>query len=280
MAMLTKEHTLQIKGAAILCMIGLHLFGCPERLPIECPTWFGSPLTKALQICVPIYLFMSGYGLQCVANKTPVTYQQFILRLKKLYWTYWWIFIPFVSIGLLIGYYQFNLSDYFFTLIGLKWTYNGEWWFFSLYVELLVLYLLIGRIKVKWWHYLVIMSVVLLISRFLNGKFDFWGLNLVKRHFNMIMIDLNIFMMGCFFSLYDIFRKCDELISHLNKFSISIIVLLAIISPIVIRAYVPLIGITELILVPIFCYGIVVICRRFSWGGFCVFGVNIVLISG
>lgn len=68
--MLTKQNTLEIKGVAILCMIFYHLFGFAERLPIEnIQSWIGSPVTKAFQICVPIYLFMSGYGLQCIAIK-------------------------------------------------------------------------------------------------------------------------------------------------------------------------------------------------------------------
>ena len=60
--MLTKDNTLEIKGVAILCMIFFHLFGFPERIPTEnISQWMGSPITKAFQICVPIYLFMAGW---------------------------------------------------------------------------------------------------------------------------------------------------------------------------------------------------------------------------
>ena len=58
---LTKEHSIQIKGVAILCMVLFHLFGFPERIPTSVQ-WMGMPIIKALQICVPIYLFMAGYG--------------------------------------------------------------------------------------------------------------------------------------------------------------------------------------------------------------------------
>lgn len=52
---LTKDHSIQIKGAAILCMMLFHLFGFPERISTSA-WWMGMPIIKALQICVPIYL--------------------------------------------------------------------------------------------------------------------------------------------------------------------------------------------------------------------------------
>ena len=59
---LTKDHSIQIKGAAILCMMLFHLFGFPERIPTSA-WWMGMPIIKALQICVPIYLFMAVYAV-------------------------------------------------------------------------------------------------------------------------------------------------------------------------------------------------------------------------
>ena len=41
---LTKEHSIQIKGVAILCMVLFHLFGFPERIPTSVQ-WMGMPLT-------------------------------------------------------------------------------------------------------------------------------------------------------------------------------------------------------------------------------------------
>ena len=48
-------------------MVAYHLCGCPERYNEVHPEWYGSPITKALVLCVPIYLFISGYGY-CVAG--------------------------------------------------------------------------------------------------------------------------------------------------------------------------------------------------------------------
>lgn len=72
---LTKDNTIQLKGMAILCMIIYHLFGFPERIPEEyVSSLMGNPIIKSFQICVPIYLFLAGYGIQCVVAKRTITW--------------------------------------------------------------------------------------------------------------------------------------------------------------------------------------------------------------
>lgn len=150
----SKENSNQVKGVAILCMIAFHLFGFPERIPGNVVhSWFGSPITKALQICVPVYLFMAGYGLQCIANKS-VTWKELSQRLRKLYISYWWAVVPFIILGFIVGYYTFDIKEILSNLLGLTSSYNGEWWFYSLYVELLILFYFISRIKLGWKGYL------------------------------------------------------------------------------------------------------------------------------
>ncbi|MCS2966659.1 hypothetical protein NXW94_13350 [Bacteroides ovatus] len=65
---LTKEHSIQIKGVAILCMVLFHLFGFPERIPTSVQ-WMGMPIIKALQICVPIYLFYGRVWFAMYSSK-------------------------------------------------------------------------------------------------------------------------------------------------------------------------------------------------------------------
>ena len=67
--MLTKNETQQFKGAAILIMVFLHLFNQAHNVAL-CETpfcYFGEPIvlqmSKFTQICVGLYLFLSGYGL-------------------------------------------------------------------------------------------------------------------------------------------------------------------------------------------------------------------------
>ena len=107
--MLSKQNSLQIKGIAILCMIIFHLFGFPNRLPeIIHIDWFGSPITKAFQICVPIYLFMAGFGLQCTYQNRNTKWNDILNRIKKTYKFFWWVAIPFIILGTIAGYYHID----------------------------------------------------------------------------------------------------------------------------------------------------------------------------
>ena len=258
--MLSKNNSLEIKGIVILCMIFYHLFGFPERIPPEnISQWMGNPITKAFQICVPVYLFIAGYGLQCIAiKKGIITINDIWKRLKKLYILFWWIAIPFILIGIIIQYYPiFPLNNLALNLIGMKSSFNGEWWFYYLYVELLFAFYFISKLNVKRNAYIIIMLTLLITTRFFNSILPHENI-LVLRHIKMLLINLNIFMLGCFFAKYDIF-KCMSVFCNgiLNKNYIWPILLIL---PILVRAYLPLIGITELIMVPIFIYGIVNLC--------------------
>ena len=87
--MISRQNSLQIKGVAILCMIAFHLYGFPERLPDGVNIWWmGTPMIKALQICVPIYLFMSGYGLQCNSLEHGISWKKIVSKIKKIYILY------------------------------------------------------------------------------------------------------------------------------------------------------------------------------------------------
>lgn len=255
---LTKEHSIQIKGVAILCMVLFHLFGFPERIPTSVQ-WMGMPIIKALQICVPIYLFMAGYGLQCIVAKGTVTWMSIGKRLKKLYLSFWWVAIPFISVGCIVGYYAPDVKNIFYNLSGLTTSCNGEWWFFSLYAELLVLFYFVSKIKLGWKGYLLLMLGLLILTRGLNCALHLDEEMIVERHLKMILIDLNIFMLGCFFAKFNIFGWLHERCYWLYE-KIYLAPLLLVI-PILVRAYLPLIGITELLIVPMFCVGIVNICK-------------------
>lgn len=262
---ITKENSIQVKGVAILCMIAFHLFGFPERIPNDyIYSWFGSPITKSFQICVPIYLFIGGYGLQCIANKGSITWKGIIRKLRKLYISYWRITILSIIIGFMVGYYTIDLKELLNNLLGLISSYNGEWWFFSLYVELLILFYFISRIKLGWKSYLLFMTIILFITRSINKMLSLDDCIIYQRHLKMILIDLNIFMLGCFFSKFDIFDKLYKKYSFL--FDSYIVAPLLITFPLIVRAYGPIIGITELFIVPIFVIGIVNMCKIMGGG--------------
>lgn len=108
----------------------------------------------ACKVCVPIYVFLSGYGLTAVAKKSEsIQMKQFyIRRFSKLYLNYWLIWILFVPIGIFVFDITFNkvygnhpvekgLLD-FLGLLNLtgKYGYNPTWWFYSCISVLYILF--------------------------------------------------------------------------------------------------------------------------------------------
>lgn len=238
-------------------MIAYHLCGCPEKYNIVHPIWYGNNITKALVLCVPIYLFISGYGLQCGGT---FSIDKFWKRLRKLYTTFWWVFIPFVCVGIFVGYYPIpiSVSDFLMNFFGLTYRYNSEWWFFCIYLGQLLGFLLLSRLNVRWLYYLAIMILLFVGSRFvlkLPVEMSFWV--------EMYLIYLNIFMLGVFFSKFDVFKILDQFLPN-NEWLIFLFGLGNIILSVVIRAYSPSVGIIELVSVPLFVWGVICFSDRLS----------------
>lgn len=146
-----------LKGVAILLMLWHHLFAFPERLGPGVawqPVWPGVPVEQQLalfgKICVPMFLFLSGYGLARSQR------QDYLRRALHFIGTCWFYFAVFVPIGLIwfadqrmfegdalrfVSDGRRLLSNLFF----INTTYNGEWWFGRLYLELMLVLVLLGR---------------------------------------------------------------------------------------------------------------------------------------
>lgn len=141
---MTKQESLEFKGIAILLMLFLHLFNTQERVA-ECTTfinfWNHKPLVFALSrvgsFCVPLYIFLSGYGLFTLYEKTQEHTMSPIRRSLKLLLNYWVVFAIFIPMGCIIAPEDYSLSTEcilnFTTLIN---SYNNEWWFLFPYLLL------------------------------------------------------------------------------------------------------------------------------------------------
>lgn len=246
MFILSKNDSQKIKGLAILCMIFYHLFAFPERIPEKAVLpWMGTDIIKSFSICVPIYLFMAGYGLQCTIMKKGTSISDCFNRVIKLYINYWWVAIPFIIIGTCIHYYYPNNPRVLIlNIIGMQSTYNGEWWFYSLYIELLIIfYLSIGKLKLKLLPYTIFMIVLLFLTRIINRVITFEISNIWQHHLHMIIVNLNIFIMGCYFAKFGIFTYIFDKYNKL--FRKIYLVPFFLILPLLIRAYLPLKGITD-----------------------------------
>lgn len=142
---MNKETSNILKGTAILLMIFLHLFNNMSNVEL-CSNFVymgGIPLIYRLSsiahLCVPIYLFLSGYGLY--KSKEHSSLRRNILRIKKLYINYWVVLAIFVFAGAFIrpDIYLGSTTKFISNITAYKTTYNNEWWFLLPYVILVLI---------------------------------------------------------------------------------------------------------------------------------------------
>lgn len=157
----TKEDTKIIKGVAILLMLAHHLWAYPERLSgklISLGMGIGyiEYLGNFGKICVSIFFFLSGYGIYKSSLNKKV---DIIKRIKKLYKTYWKVFVIFIPIAFLLfrnqsgslwhQYSSFDLTEFIKNFIGISSSYNREWWFLISYIWVLLCFPIIKSILLR-----------------------------------------------------------------------------------------------------------------------------------
>lgn len=171
-------------------MLFLHLFNRDYKGLFEPLLFIGKqPLTYYISLfcdaCVPIFAFVSGYGLyyKYMQNNTVFVKDNFT-RLKKLYLNYWIIILIFpVIIGLLIDFsgYPGSWGRLLLNFSGINPNYNGAWWFFTVYV----LFVLTS----KFWFSILnklnpILSIILLFAIYLIAfYFRVYRANLSENSF-------------------------------------------------------------------------------------------------
>lgn len=143
----SKKHTKVAKGLAILLMVFHHLFVIPERLHgdyysiVICDINVDLLIANFAKICVAIFLFLSGLGLYySFRNETSIgkMYKKVLRKLFVFFINFWVIAIFVFPIGLLRGFFKFNLH----TIIGvITGSYSGvwEWWFVNQYIVLMLI---------------------------------------------------------------------------------------------------------------------------------------------
>lgn len=142
------EQSKILKTIAILMMLFLHLFNTLDYQGLFHPLIYigDKPLVYYLSLfgdaCVPIFAFVSGYGLYINAVSDPERYRKKNGdRLLKLYINYWVVLVIFVAIlGLSLRFpdYPGHWTKFLFNATGLVNNYNGAWWFFLIYVLLVL----------------------------------------------------------------------------------------------------------------------------------------------
>lgn len=160
---LTIDDTLFLKGVAIVLMLLHHLFYVRQELYDDILLLGHHNLVNEIgqfgKVCVAIFVFLSGYGLQIVdSTKHESLKHYYVHRYVKLYTNYWFIWLLFVPISVL--YFGRTCQDAYGSMVLGKllldfwgvlnifgqYGYNPTWWFYS---TIILLYLAYPFLK-KW----------------------------------------------------------------------------------------------------------------------------------
>ena len=248
----TKAHTQIAKGIAITLMMIHHLFRFPDRIQngsYISILHFGNVRFEYLlgdfgNICIAMYLFLSGYGLYMTSvKKENFTLKDSWGKILKFLINYWVVFIVFVPIGLIwfsnSTRYHFNITSFMANLFTLSSTYNSEWWFVRLYIELLLLFPFIKGILKRG----IIASTALIFSFYLVAismelipviapKLAFLKKNFIYGDIRNILFWQMTFCMGCITAKFNLFSHINKWISakSLDSKAFYSIIILAIIA--------------------------------------------------
>jgi len=159
----TKRDSLILKGMAILFMLFLHLFNQMQNVDL-CTNFiyigdrpFVFLLSRFTHICVPMYLFLSGYGLYI--SYSAGNGRRSWKRLIPLWINYVLILAVFVSIGTALNPQRYigSFSELMQNILLWSYSYNGEWWFLFPYFVLVLISIPFFRLldKTKSWIALV-----------------------------------------------------------------------------------------------------------------------------
>lgn len=144
MGIISLQQSNYLKSIAILMMLCLHLFNTLDYQGLFEPLLYIGlkPLVYYISLfcdaCVPIFAFVTGYGLYFKYQQNEMIFwKDNLKRLKKLYLNYWIIIVLFpVVLGFFLS--KENYPGSILRLLGnlsaIFTSYNGAWWFLTIYL--------------------------------------------------------------------------------------------------------------------------------------------------
>lgn len=193
------QDTLFLKGLAICGMLMWHIAKCPNSQGIEY-----APIYRYLgslgDVCVSVFLFISGYGLTIGYQKKGETNPiGFICNRLKLYSNYWSVFVPIVLFGTLVMHQPlcaegsslniFLQSAKDFFAIRRQNSYNDSWWYFSLIISLYLVY------PILYWGLKKVPYVLFIIS-LISGPY------FIRFIDQSLQLYIPIFLLGMSWAMY------------------------------------------------------------------------------
>lgn len=254
---LNRENVKNLKGIAILLMIYLHLFWNNDVVYI-------SKMTKFANLCVPIFVFLSGYGL---SKNGKHTLRDSLNRIFKFYKLYWSIFCISVTLLFLFTDFHFRLDEFILNLLGISYSYNHIWWYIPMYYLLLLLFPMLYKTIKYSSIILVVFFVFKILGKLLLGKYaNLSPVNFPEIMFaicNSLSIYLIVFYIGILsgndkWSHNRLWSSYMTTVCWIKKSKVAMII--ALISIILISIYCPFVGVLHFIITPYICFILASLC--------------------
>lgn len=239
--LISKRNSLIFKGGGILLMLFHHLFYSQYSTSLfwdyhihvgAHDVGIVNELGIYAKLCVAIFVFASGYGLETTYLNREMNVLSFYKhRFKKLYLNYWFIWLLFVPVGIFVfgrtpadayGNHAFikMLLDFLglLRLIGIN-GYNPTWWFYSCIILLYLGFPILHKWLSKKWLFLLSFGIVVsrlaglpIISPIANYLLPFlagmWGARIPVSTFNR----LNTFDAIVAFLLLSVIRNFTSMV--------------------------------------------------------------------
>lgn len=232
--------TLVIKGVAIIFMIFHHLFRLKEFTNGYSVNFFPLTIGRTAQIatfmkiCVPMFVFLSGYGLLASYKKTKNKKNFFMYRVFKLMSTFWFICIASYIILQLynkefVKYYfsdniYYGFTNIIFDIFGIngllgKPCFSAHWWYIGAsFIFIFLLPIFYNSAKKTGWLNTGI--AIILIPRILN---------ITSPSTTTALPYIFAFYLGMLANEKDLFKKIKNLkINSIIKFFIYLIIILVL----------------------------------------------------
>ncbi|MDR1564879.1 MAG: acyltransferase [Oscillospiraceae bacterium] len=222
----SKEESAMLKGLALIFMLLLHLFNRREIDGLYDVFLYtkGGPLlvylTFACDAVIPIFCFVSGYGLYLSQQKKGSIFAGNLKRIFRFLSDYWIILIVFSIVGVIM--HSSRLPVNFITFLGNASTvfisYCGAWWYVPQYVILVVVSPLLIRLvkRLPFWAVLAV-SFALYCVGYAGGIMDVLpNVNMATVLFYNFGRCQFPFLIGVIFANKNVFASIDV---HLSKLS-------------------------------------------------------------
>lgn len=242
----------QLKSIAILMMLCLHLFNRDYKGLFEPLLFIGEqPLSYYISLfcdaCVPIFAFVSGYGLFFKYQESKKNYtQKNWIRIRNLYVNYWIILFLFVVVlGTLLSKegYPGNFKTFILNFTAIKVSYNGAWWFLTTYLLFVITSSFWFKLilKISPYFYLLLLLVLYAIGFYFRvykpNLFSSVILNWLYTQGALYFCTLFQFILGAFVLHYRIHSKVTNHLKRLPQKKYFIVILMIML--IVVHAFIP-----------------------------------------